>query len=148
MEGVHTTIETAGTADRDWPIDLLSVSPKLANSTPIGDPRDPGGQWAERHENVRRDLTPLRKLLGRVRSARAEVQLKFVVTGPADLAEIDAWLSALRCPVHPSDIMLMPEGTDSPDPERIAWVVDACRDRGYRYAHRLHIELFGHTRGT
>jgi 7-carboxy-7-deazaguanine synthase len=30
----------------------------------------------------------------------------------------------------------------------VAWVVEACLERGWRYCHRLHVELFGNRRGT
>jgi len=141
--GIHVTIETAGTIDRDVACDLMSLSPKLSNSTPVGDPRDPDGKWAERHEARRTDLGPLRGLLARF----GEHQFKFVVTGPEDLAEIDALLEAVG-PVDPSRVFLMPEGVEVPSPEAVAWVVETCTRRGFRYGRRLHIELFGDTRGT
>jgi 7-carboxy-7-deazaguanine synthase len=28
------------------------------------------------------------------------------------------------------------------------WLGEVCKARGYRYAHRLHIELYGNKRGT
>jgi 7-carboxy-7-deazaguanine synthase len=31
---------------------------------------------------------------------------------------------------------------------RSAWLVEVCKTHGYRFCHRLHIELFGNTRGT
>src|SRR4051812_33283198 len=43
---MHVTIETAGTVWQPVACDLMSISPKLANSTPRE--RD-GGRWAERH---------------------------------------------------------------------------------------------------
>ncbi|MFT4923255.1 MAG: 7-carboxy-7-deazaguanine synthase, partial [Haloarculaceae archaeon] len=46
--GYHTTVETNGTIYRDTHIDLASISPKLASSTPTPE-RDPkgDGDWAE-----------------------------------------------------------------------------------------------------
>ena len=32
--------------------------------------------------------------------------------------------------------------------ERSVWLGELCKTRGYRYAHRLHIELYGNKRGT
>ena len=32
--------------------------------------------------------------------------------------------------------------------ERAGWLGEVCKARGYRYAHRLHIELYGNKRGT
>ncbi|MEO1007766.1 MAG: 7-carboxy-7-deazaguanine synthase QueE [Planctomycetota bacterium] len=141
--GWHITIETAGTIHRSLACDLMSISPKLANSTPAGDPRDPGGRWARRHEATRLRPAVLRSLLGEY----SEHQVKFVVTSGDDLAEIDEFVSGLRG-LDPADVLLMPEGVTIPDADRVAWVVDACLARGWRYAHRLHVELFGDRRGT
>lgn len=146
--GMHLTVETAGTIYRELPIHLLSLSPKLSNSTPLNDPRDPLGVWAARHEAVRSDLEPLQRLLERAARESMPVQLKFVVSQPSDLEEIHTLLKDLGVPVQAEDILLMPEGTAVPSVERTRWVVEACLAHGYRYAHRLHIELFGNTRGT
>jgi 7-carboxy-7-deazaguanine synthase len=32
--------------------------------------------------------------------------------------------------------------------ERSQWLGEVCKTHGYRYAHRLHIELYGNKRGT
>lgn len=141
--GLHTTIETAGTIFRDVACDLMSISPKLANSTPRGDPRDPSGAWTARHEERRLNIPALRQLLARY-PAR---QLKFVVGAPADLPEIHALLQHLA-PIAPEDILLMPEGVRPPAQDKKAWIIDACLKSGWRYCPRLHIELFGNRRGT
>jgi len=142
--GIHVTIETAGTVDQAGVhADLMSISPKLADSTPINDPRDPGGAWAERHEARRLNVDVLNTLI----AGSADRQLKFVVSSPADLPEIDTLLDSLRG-WDSADVMLMPEGVVTPEPESVRWVVEACTERGWRYCSRLHIELFGDTRGT
>jgi 7-carboxy-7-deazaguanine synthase len=142
--GLHVTIETAGTlAPPGVECDLMSISPKLANSTPRHDPRDPTGRWAERHESRRINTDALAELLTRA----AERQLKFVVAGPDELPEIEGLLARLPG-LNPGEVMLMPEGTTSPEPASVAWIVRTCIQRGWRYAHRLHLDLFGHTRGT
>ncbi len=138
--GHRITIETAGTVFRELPCDLMSISPKLAHSTPIGD------AWEERHENARLNLPVLKQLI-----ASGPYQLKFVVNpeqGLGDLQEIEALLAELGL-VPPSNILLMPEGTDAETLNRRArLLVPLCIDRGYRLAPRLHVDLFGHTRGT
>ncbi|MAY74172.1 MAG: radical SAM protein [Phycisphaerae bacterium] len=144
--GMHVTIETAGTVDREIAFDLMSLSPKLANSTPTDDPRDPSGAWAARHEGRRLDFDALQALVDRSTAPRAR-QFKFVVTSEADLAEIEDLLGKLRG-WRPEEVYLMPEGVSVPEPARVRWVVDACIARGWRYGPRLHIELFGDTRGT
>jgi 7-carboxy-7-deazaguanine synthase len=138
--GRHVTIETAGTVFQSLECDLMSVSPKLANS-------DPG---PHRSESVRADhaahrLAPdvLRQLL------EAYVcQLKFVVAVPGDLAEIEALLAELP-PVPATSVLLMPLGTATADLQpRALWLAELCKARGYRYTPRLHIDLYGDTRGT
>ena len=149
--GIHVTFETAATIFRtpsETGCSLMSMSPKLANSTPLGDgaapdPRDPTGAWAERHEQRRLNVDLIQALI----DAYPERQLKFVVAGPGDLDEIEALLARLRG-YAPDDVMLMPEGVKPPDPETKRWMVEACLARGWRYCGRLHIDLFGNTRGT
>ncbi len=145
--GLHITIETAGTIARSLPCDLMSISPKLSSSTPgtpsQPDARDPGGAWRQRHEERRINLAALQRLIDEF----PERQLKFVVTGPADLAEIESLLARLTG-WRKDDVLLMPEGVRPPEPGFRAWLAEECVRRGYRYCNRLHIELFGNTRGT
>ncbi len=142
--GMHVTVETAGTAWLDdLACDLMSISPKLANSTPANDARDPTGAWAARHDERRHRPEIVSRLLG----ASADRQLKFVVTSPGDMPEIEGVLAEYEGWTA-DDVILMPEGVSVPEPGAVAWVVEACRQRGWRYGHRLHIQLFGNTRGT
>lgn len=141
--GFTITFETAGTVDRPVTCDLMSISPKLASSTPANDPRDPAGTWARRHEERRLNLPTLQALISRYPGH----QLKFVATTPADLAEIEGILAQLRG-WKDEDVLLMPEGTSPPTADHKAWVLQACLSRGWRYCARLHIELFGNKRGT
>ncbi|HLO39502.1 MAG TPA: 7-carboxy-7-deazaguanine synthase QueE [Phycisphaerales bacterium] len=143
--GQHITIETAGTMHRtDIRCDLMSISPKLANSTPLaGDPRDPAGTWRLRHEERRINVPALQGLL----DGPWDRQLKFVVRTPEDLPEIDALLAQLKG-WSTQDILLMPEGVVTPTQAAKDAVVCACLARGWRYCTRLHIELFGNRRGT
>ena len=142
--GYHLTIETAGTIAPDGiTCDLASLSPKLAHSTPETGSIASG--WVERHEARR--LQP--EVLDAWISHAADFQLKFVVSAPSDLDEIETLVSGLATAVAPEKIHLMPEGTSvSTLSDRASWLVDLCKDRGYRFAHRLHIELFGNVRGT
>ncbi|MFQ3667679.1 MAG: 7-carboxy-7-deazaguanine synthase QueE [Fimbriimonadaceae bacterium] len=140
----HTiTIETAGTVYRSLPCDLMSISPKLGNSTP-GPEAGPG--WTERHERTRRDREPVKRLL-----QSYAYQLKFVVdpeNSPEDVAEIERLLADVG-PVRSDRILVMPEGTD-PDTirRRGLQLVETCVERGWRLTPRLHIDLFGNARGT
>lgn len=141
--GSHITIETAGTVFRDVACDLMSISPKLTNSTPRNDPRDADGRWARLHEERRLNFDALQRLLDRY----PQRQLKFVVSAPDDLAEIETVLARLAG-WRPDQVLLMPEGVVPPAPQTKGWIAQACVDRGWRYCARLHIELFGNKRGT
>lgn len=137
--GYHITVETAGTVFAPWPVQLWSVSPKLASSTP-GPEHDP---WPARHEALR--IQP--QVLSAFAASGVPVQWKFVVGAEADLAEVDALVATLGLATR--DVLLMPEGTDGAALDAVArWLVPACIARGMRFCDRLHIRLFGHTRGT
>jgi len=58
-------------------------------------------------------------------------------------------LCELGEPISRTKVLLMPEGT-LPEVlrERTIWLADLCKLRGYRFAPRLHIELYGNRRGT
>lgn len=140
--GHHITIETAGTiAPSGIACDLASISPKLKNSTP--DARLPEA-WRERHEATRIQRDVLRAWVD-----RGGFQFKFVISSPDDLVEMEALIASLQRPIPPHKILLMPEATSLERMrERATWLGEACKARGYRYAHRLHIELYGNKRGT
>lgn len=136
--GLHITIETAGTVFVPVACDLMSISPKLANSVPS---QREGGRWAAQHDRLRYQPEILKRLL-----AQYEYQLKFVVTAPEDLLEI----AAIRDEIHAarSRILLMPEGTDRDTlRHRGLWIAEVCKDEGYRFSPRLHVDLWGGLRG-
>ncbi len=134
--GLHVTVETAGTLAPDFVCSLLSVSPKTANS-------DPDGRFRERHRRLRADLGPVRALLARHR----EYQLKLVVRGEADAAEVLSLVERLGA--ERGRVLLMPEGRT---PEEVAGrargVAALCLRHGFRYSPRLHLDLFGGGRGV
>jgi 7-carboxy-7-deazaguanine synthase len=140
--GYHITIETAATiAPAGIACDLASLSPKLANSAPDGRLDE---TWRQRHEERRWRPVVIREWL-----ARYDHQLKFVVARPGDLDEIERLLAEIGGTIPRSKVLLMPEGTSVETlRQRTTWLADLCRDRGYRFAPRLHIELYGNKRGT
>jgi 7-carboxy-7-deazaguanine synthase len=147
--GYHTTVETNGTIYRDTHIDLASISPKLASSTPTPE-RDPTGEgeWAERHEDRRIDMDALARLVDAYDS-----QLKFVVTGPEDMAEITDLVERVRAAtstrVADSDVLLMPEGVTREHLEETrTTVAELAMEYGYRYTPRLHVDLWNDAPGT
>lgn len=137
--GLHITIETAGTVYAPVACDLMSISPKLANSTPHT--RD-GGRWAAQHERLRYQPDVLRRL-----TKDYPYQLKFVVATPDDIEEIREIAAALNA--SPAAVILMPEGTNAATlHERALWLVEICKKEGWRYSPRLHVDLWGDRRGV
>jgi len=121
--------------------DLASLSPKLANSTPHD---RAGGKFVEMHERQRLNYPVIQQFIDSSR----EFQLKFVVAGESDLTEIDSILRRVRN-WRPADVLLMPEGTDAATLDsRAGWIAEVCKRTGFRFCPRLHVALYGNTRGT
>ena len=155
--GKHITIETAATIPPGGiACDLASLSPKLSNSTP---PAERDLAWSKKHEATRLQPAVIAEWI-----QRYDFQLKFVVATEKDLAEIKNLLSRLETFVAPPhrrvrgeegppapfhQVLLMPEGIDARTlASRASWLVEVCKREGFRFCPRLHIELFGNTRGT
>jgi 7-carboxy-7-deazaguanine synthase len=140
--GKHITIETAATIlPGEIACDLASLSPKLSNSTP--DERLSAG-WRQKHEQLRYQPAVIHEWV-----ARYPYQIKFVITSAHDVDEIQLLLSELGGIIPPSKILLMPEGTSvGVIRGRDETLVELCKRNGYRYCNRLHVDLFGQTRGT
>ena len=137
--GKHITIETAGTVYQPVVCDLMSLSPKLANSTPHD--RE-NGRYAEAHEQLRIRPEVLTRL-----TTEYDYQLKFVVNNPLDLDEIESICRSLNAP--PDRVLLMPEGISADTlQQRATWLVEICKQRGYRFCPRLHVLLYGNQRGV
>lgn len=128
----HIEVETNGSVAPHPALDRLvhqfNVSPKLAHS---GNPQDLAlvperlAAWAKDHRAF----------------------FKFVVTTPQDLEEIAALAEAHAIP--PERLYVMPEGRDPAAlVERGRWLAAETLARGWRYTDRLHIHLYGDTRGT
>ena len=140
--GYHLTIETAATiAPNNIDCDLASLSPKLSNSAPDERLSD---SWREKHEALRWQPKVVREWI-----SNYDYQFKFVVAEESDVAEMETMLGDLKVEIPKPKIMLMPEGvTMEVLRKRTSWLAELCKSRGYRFAHRLQIELYGDTRGT
>jgi 7-carboxy-7-deazaguanine synthase len=137
----HVTVETAATYFAAAPMDLASLSPKLANSTPTD--RDQG-RYAANHERQRINPGVIQQWI----DSAADFQLKFVVSKPTDMEEIGIVLEGLKG-WSPADVLLMPEGIDAATLDsRSPWIAEICREKGFRFCPRLHIALYGNRRGT
>ncbi len=137
-ERLIVTVETAGTVYRPVEVDLMSISPKLSNSSTRQDPR-----WLERHERDRNQPEVMNRLI-----AESPYQLKFVVDQPSDLDEIVEYLTQFP-DVSRDRVWLMPQGIQRTElAEKGVWLAPAAERLGYRFCPRRHIELFGNVRGT
>jgi 7-carboxy-7-deazaguanine synthase len=133
--GLHITVETAGTVFKPVACDLMSISPKLANSTPEG-------PFRAQHERLRIQTDVLMEL-----TARYEHQLKFVIARAEDLDEVRTIVASLRADA--GRVILMPEGVEPAVlRERSVWLAEICKDEGYRFSPRLHVDLWGSKRGV
>ncbi len=137
QNGKHITIETNGTLFERVEADLLSISPKLENSNP-----SEFNHHFKQHQHNRINQEVLRQFLDYY-----NCQLKFVVETERDLFEIHQLETEMQIPT--SIIVLMPQGiTNDQIQERQNWVVETCKKYGYRYSPRLHVDIWGDTRGT
>lgn len=136
----HITIETAGTLDRQLPCDLMSISPKLSNSTPS---TERAGRWAQKHEATRHRPDVVAALI-----KRHDYQLKFVVAVENDLLEIETFLTEVGEVDH-RKVLLMPEGIDATTlAQRATWLEPLCAERGFSFCPRQHIFWYGNKRAT
>jgi 7-carboxy-7-deazaguanine synthase len=131
-ENLHITIETNGIKFvPDLPCDLMSISPKLSNSTPTE------SEFAARHEKQRFDLQALQQLMDSY-----EYQLKFVVDSKEDIEEITRCLEGLKN-AEPDKVFLMPQAVTAD--EYIAksrMVAELCEETGFRFSPRLQVLLW------
>jgi len=130
--GKHITIETAGIAFvPDMPCDLMSISPKLSNSTPDNP------ELAAIHEDSRLDLAVLRELIDNY-----EYQLKFVVDSEADLPEIQQTIEQIGN-VDSEKVMLMPQAATRDELlAKLPMVAQMCEQTCLAFSQRLQILLY------
>ena len=132
LGGVSVEIETNGTVAPHPALDALvaqyNVSPKLAHS----------GNSAE--------LALLPERLS-AWAAEPKAYFKFVISTPEDLSEVRDLIE--RHGMNRARVFVMPEGTDSAIlRERERWLAPLALQHGLRLSDRLHIHLYGDTRGT
>ena len=132
LPAMTVEIETNGTtkppARLDVRVDQFNVSPKLAHS---GNPAS----------------LALKPEMLDFWASESRAVLKFVIGAPEHVDEVLALVR--RHMIAPAKVYLMPEGTDSKTlREREQWLAPICLAHGFRMSDRMHIHLFGDTRGT
>jgi 7-carboxy-7-deazaguanine synthase len=132
LEGMTVEIETNGTVAPHPELDPLvaqyNVSPKLAhsgNSSELALLPERLADWAN----------------------EPKAYFKFVISTPEDLPEVLELIE--RHGINRARVYVMPEGTDSATLRaREAWLAPLALQHGLRLSDRLHIHLYGDTRGT
>ena len=142
--GFKVTVETSGTIERPVQAHLMSISPKLSNSTPKL--RQDGFATEEvirLHEKNRQKLDAMATYI-----EKYNYQIKFVVDTLEDLPEIEQFLQ--RFPKIRADrVLLMPQGTTVTElSERERWLRVYAESRGYVLCRRMQIFWYGNQRGT
>ena len=132
LDGISVEVETNGTVAPHRALDPMvaqyNVSPKLRHS---GNPVE-SAQIPDR----------LKEWCG-----KPEAYFKFVIAHPDDLDEVLALIQTYALPR--ARVFVMAEGTDSATlRERERWLAPLALQHGLRLTDRLHIHLYGDTRGT
>ncbi|HAY79339.1 MAG TPA: radical SAM protein [Planctomycetaceae bacterium] len=136
----HITIETAGTLSLDLKCDLMSISPKLSNSTPSMQLAE---SWREKHESNRFAPEVIRSLTNGY-----PYQFKFVVESPQDCLEIEEYLASFPN-IDRQRVLLMPEGTDVDSLNATKqWLQPYCEQHNLHFCPRMQITWFGYERAT
>lgn len=132
LPDIAVEIETNGTtrapAHVDIRVDQYNVSPKLAHSG---------------------NAASLALIPERMDAYAVDPRafFKFVIAEPADVEEVLGLVRAYMIP--PARVFLMAEGTTSAALRaRQEWLAPLCLEHGLRMSDRMHIHLYGDTRGT
>ena len=139
------TIETEGShfLATDYPLDLISLSPKFGNSVPVLGAVTPQGaivdqKMIDQHNKFRLKLDVIKQTL----AYHIDYHYKPVWDGTEEgLAEIEAFRVALDIPKHKT--FIMPAGDTRDELVKMYPIVfDMCAEKGYNMTGRDHIIAF------
>lgn len=148
--GIFMTIETEGShfVETDYPIDLVSLSPKFRNSIPVIGAKTPQGKVVDQkmvdiHNRLRMNTDAMKKMI----TYHKDYHIKPVWDGESEgiLGDILYLVKALKVPED--KVYFMPAGdTREALQKSYAKVFDWVRDYGYRMTWRPHIIAFADKR--
>ena len=145
------TIETEGShyIETDYPIGLLSISPKFSNSVPVVGAVTPLGKVADermikKHNSLRKNTDAIKKMM----AYHTDYHFKPVWDGTdKNLEEIEAYRIELNIPKHKTYVM--PAGdTRETLIEMYPKVFEMVAEHGYNMTGRDHIIAYDTERGV
>ena len=150
---ITITIETEGShyLETDYPIGLLSISPKFSNSVPVPGTLTPGGKIVDEkfvttHNRFRLNKEAIKKSI----AYHSDYHIKPVVNPvemPEVWEEIQDFLAELEIPKE--KVWLMPPGDNREELIRVyPMLFDFCAENGYNFTGREHIIAFDTERGV
>ena len=147
--GIFVTIENEGShfLPTDYPIDLLSISPKFSNSIPKLGVETPEGKIVDermikQHNKFRLNKEAIKKSI----EYHKDYHIKPVLDKDLNIyGEVWKFLNEMEIPNE--KVWMMPAGdTREALFESYPVVMDFCRDKGYRFTGRAHIMAFNDQR--
>ena len=144
--GIFITIETEGShfLETDYPINLLSISPKFTNSIPVVGAKTPLGEIVDekmiiKHNSKRCNIEAIRQSI----EYHDDYHIKPVLDKELSIVqEVEELVKELNIPDE--KIWAMPAGDDRVSlMESYPIVMDFVRDKGWRFTGRSHIMAFG-----
>ena len=142
---IFITIETEGShfLPTDYPINLLSISPKFSNSIPVIGATTPQGEivderMVKKHNSKRCNIDAIRQSI----EYHDDYHIKPVIDKELSMVpEVDELIKELNIPAE--KIWAMPAGDDRESLfESYPVVMNFVRDKGWRFTGRSHIMAF------
>ena len=142
---IFITIETEGShfLPTDYPINLLSISPKFSNSIPVVGAITPQGAVVEekmvkKHNSKRMNLEAIKQSI----EYHSDYHIKPVIDKELSMIpEVDEMIEKLGIPAE--KVWAMPAGDDRKSlMESYPIVMNFVRDKGWRFTGRSHIMAF------
>ena len=142
---IFVTIETEGShfLPTDYPINLLSISPKFSNSVPVLGAVTPQGKVVDekmikKHNSKRMNIDAIKKSI----EYHSDYHIKPVIDKELTMIpEVDEMIEELGVPAE--KVWAMPAGDDRKSlMESYPIVMNFVRDKGWRFTGRSHIIAF------
>lgn len=152
VNNMYVTMETEGShfIETDIPIDLVSLSPKFANSIPKLGVETPSGKSTDaamikQHEKFRMNHDAIEKMI----AYHKNYHFKPVVdrNDPTIWEEIEAFMLKHDIPENKTWVMPAGDTLDKLQPN-YAYVMEECIKRGLNFTGRAHIVAYNDKRGV